>query len=89
MIEAIQLHLPEIMFAKPSDSGIHVVCWLSEEIDESYMIDQCRKVGLGAQPLSRYCQTPQTSQAILLGFAAHSPAEIVDGIKKLAQIFTC
>lgn len=88
MIEAIQLHLPEIMFAKPSDSGIHVVCWLSEEIDESYMIDQCRKVGLGAQPLSRYCQTAQTSQAILLGFAAHSPAEIIDGIKKLAQIFT-
>ncbi|MFF6013326.1 aminotransferase class I/II-fold pyridoxal phosphate-dependent enzyme [Rahnella sp. R3(2024)] len=89
MIEAIQLHLPEIMFAKPSDSGIHVVCWLSEEFDESYVIDQCRKVGLGAQPLSRYCQTPPTSQAILLGFAAHSPAEIVDGIKKLAQIFTC
>ena len=52
------------------------------------MIEQCRKVDLGAQPLSRYCQTQPTSQAILLGFAAHSPSEIVDGIKKLAQILT-
>jgi len=59
-----------------------------EEIHESYMIDQCRKAGLGAQPISRYCQTTPTSQAILLGFAAHSPLEIVGGIKKLAQIMT-
>lgn len=89
MIEAIELYLPAVMSAKPSDSGIHIVCWLSEGIDESYMIGQCRKVGLGAQPLSRYCQTPHTRQAILLGFAAHSPAEIVDGVKKLAQAFNC
>lgn len=88
MIKAIQWYLPEIIHAEPSDSGIHIVCWLSEEIQESYMIEQCRKVDLGAQPLSRYCQTQPTSQAILLGFAAHSPSEIVDGIKKLAQILT-
>jgi GntR family transcriptional regulator/MocR family aminotransferase len=88
MIEAIQLYLPEIIFAEPSDSGIHIVCWLSEEIQESDMIVQCRKAGLGAQPLSRYCQTKPTNQAILLGFAAHSPLEIVEGIKKLAQVLT-
>lgn len=86
MIEAIQLYLPEIIFAEPSDSGIHIVCWLSERIQESFMIDQCRKAGLGAQPLSRYCQTKPANEAILLGFAAHSPLEIVEGIKKLAEI---
>jgi len=85
MIEAIQSYLPEIILAEPFDSGIHIVCWLADGIQESYMIDQCRKAGLGAQPLSRYCQTKPTKQAILFGFAAHTPSEIVDGIKKLAQ----
>ncbi|CNI79413.1 GntR family transcriptional regulator [Yersinia rohdei] len=88
MIEAIQIYLPEIILAEPSDSGIHIVCWLSEKIQESFIIEQCRKAGLGAQPLSRYCQIKPTNGAILLGFAAHSPLEIVEGIKKLAQILT-
>lgn len=88
MIEAIQSYLPEIILAEPFDSGIHIVCWLADGIEESYMIEHCRRAGLGAQPLSRYCQTKPTKQAILFGFAAHSPSEIVDGIKKLAQIMT-
>ena len=78
----------EVWLDEPSDSGIHIVCWLSEETQESYMIEQCRNADLGAQPLSRYCQTEPTSQAILLGFAAHSPSEIINGIKKLAQTLT-
>lgn len=49
------------------------------------MIDRCRKAGLGAQPLSRYCQTKPENEAVLPGFAAHSPSEIVEGIKALAQ----
>lgn len=85
IIEAIQRYLPEIICAEPSDSGIHIVCWLAEEISESLMIEHCRRAGLGAQPLSRYCQTKPEKEAILLGFAAHSPSEIVEGIKALAQ----
>jgi len=86
ILEAIQLYLPEIVFAEPIDSGIHIVCWLLIEIQESVLIKACRKAGLGVQPLSRYCQTKPINQAILLGFAAHSPVQIVEGIKTLAQI---
>jgi len=86
ILEAIQLYLPDIISAEPLDSGIHIICWLSAEVQESVLIEECRKVGLGVQPLSRYCQTTPERQAILLGFAAHTPAEIVAGIKRLAQI---
>lgn len=85
MIEAIRLYLPEIVSVEPSDSGIHLVCWLSDKHEESVIIQHCRKAGLGVQPLSRYCQSAPQRPGILLGFAAHPPAEIVDGIKKLAQ----
>lgn len=86
MLEAIQIYLSGIMVAEALDSGIHLVCWLSANIHGTTLIEQCRKAGLGAQPLSRYCQTAPERQAILLGFAAHTPDEIIEGIKKLAQI---
>lgn len=86
MTAAIQQYLPDSICIEPSDSGIHLVCWLSDNLNEQDVIDKCRKVGLGAQPLSRYCQNQCEKQAILLGFAAHQPPEIVAGIQKLAQI---
>ncbi|MCS3430482.1 PLP-dependent aminotransferase family protein [Klebsiella sp. BIGb0407] len=86
MLDAIQTYLCGIMTAEPLDSGIHLVCWLSADIQESAVIEECRKAGLGAQPLSRYSQIKPERQAILLGFAAHSPDEIIAGVKKLAQV---
>ena len=85
-MEAIQRYLPNNFRIEPSDSGIHIVCWLPDILKEQDIIDKCRKIGLGAQPLSRYCQTNSAGHAILLGFAAHSPAEIVAGIQRLGQI---
>lgn len=88
MIKALQQYLPDIIVPEPSDSGIHMVCGLAPDIDEYYLIKRCREVGLGAQPLSRYCLNKPERQAILLSFAAHSPLKIVEGIKTLAQILT-
>lgn len=68
-----------------TDSGIHLVGWLLGDLTEEEVIDKCRQIGLGAQPLSRYCQQPFKQQAILFGYAAHSPNEIIDGIKRLAN----
>ncbi len=86
MIDAIQRYIPKSIRVEPSDSGIHLVCWLSDSINEREIIDKCRQSGLGAQPLSRYCQNKSSNQAILLGFAAHQPSDIVAGIKTLAKI---
>lgn len=88
MLQAIQLYLPDTLVAEPLDSGIHLVCWLSPDTPEAQLIKACRQAGLGAQPLSRYCQTTPAKQAILLGFAAHSPSAIVAGIKNLAQLIS-
>lgn len=84
--QAIQAYLSDKVQPQPSDSGIHLVCWLLGGLTEKEVIDKCRQIGLGVQPLSRYCQQPFKKQAILLGYAAHSPDEIVDGVKRLASI---
>lgn len=88
MIESIQQIMPQSVRVEPADSGIHLVCWLPENVNEEEIIEKCRQLGLGAQPLSRYCQNKSSNQAILLGFAAHQPSDIVAGIKTLANIIT-
>ena len=81
----IKNHLPHVFEVEPTDSGIHIVCWLRAGYTEEYIIEKSREIGLGIQPLSRYCIQPYQKQGVLLGYAAHNPIEIERNIIALAQ----
>lgn len=83
LIQCIEEHLADVLEVNPSDSGIHVVCWLKKPWTEVTLMELGKQAGLAVQPLSKYCQRPHEREAILLGFAAHNANEIVDGIQKL------
>ncbi|MDR0218904.1 MAG: PLP-dependent aminotransferase family protein [Enterobacteriaceae bacterium] len=84
LIDAIQQDLADVMVVQPTDSGVHLVCWLNDSWTEHDFMTQCAKAGLAVQPLSRYCQLASQKAAVLFGYAAHSPDEIKMGIQKLA-----
>lgn len=84
LIAAIQHYLADVLTIQPTDSGIHLVCWLKAPWTEQTFIAQCLAIDLAVQPLSRYCQTAFKKAAILLGYAAHTPEEIWENIEKLA-----
>lgn len=84
LIAAIQYHLSDVLVVQPTDSGIHLVCWLKDHWTEQDFIVQCHKAGLAVQPLSRYCQHNHQKAAVLFGYAAHTPEEIKASIEKLA-----
>ena len=85
LILSIQSHLSDVLTVKPTDSGIHLVCWLKGNWTEQDFIAECIKVGLSVQPLSRYCQVSYQEAAILIGYAAHTVDEIHENIEKLAE----
>ncbi|PHM36571.1 PLP-dependent aminotransferase family protein [Xenorhabdus innexi] len=85
--DAINRYLPHVFDANITDSGIHMVCRLKDGFTEQEIITKCRQLGLGAQPLSRYCIHAFSDQAILFGYAAHPPADIYENIKRLAAMF--
>jgi GntR family transcriptional regulator/MocR family aminotransferase len=87
LTKAIETYLPEKFRIHPSDSGIHIVCWLLGDLKEGQVIKRCREIGLEVQPLSRYSQKPLSKQGILIGYAAHTPIELVENIKKLSKLF--
>ncbi|OTG93519.1 GntR family transcriptional regulator [Acinetobacter sp. ANC 4654] len=85
LILAIQHYLFDVLTVEPTDSGIHLVCWLKENWTEKDFITECTKVGLTVQPLSRYCQTSCQKAAVLIGYAAHTVNEIQEYIERLAK----
>ena len=86
LLNAIQQYLPMHFQPVPTDSGIHLLCYLKQPLIEKDIIEKCRQLGLGAQPLSRYCQNPISKPGILFGFAAHTTTEIEQAIQALAQV---
>lgn len=82
---AIETHLSHVFKVEPTDSGIHIVCWLQAGYTEEYIIKKSREIGLGIQPLSRYCIQPYQKQGVLLGYAAHNPIKIERDIIALAK----
>ncbi len=80
LIECIQQHLADVLEVNPSDSGIHLVCWLKNGWSEATLMKLSKEAGLAVQALTRYRQEKHDRHAILIGFAAHSCMEIVKGI---------
>lgn len=85
LIVAIETYLSDVLIVQPTDSGIHLVCWLKNDWTEKEFLIKCENVGLAVQPLSRYCQIASQRPAVLFGYAAHTPDEIQANIKKLAK----
>jgi len=86
LIKAINEHLSDIVEVQPTDSGIHLIGWLKGTWSEQDFINHCSALDLAIQPLSRYCQITTTKAAVLIGYAAHQPEEIIENIKELALI---
>ncbi|EPL5632824.1 PLP-dependent aminotransferase family protein [Proteus mirabilis] len=85
LTNTIKKYLSHIFRIEPTDSGIHIVCWLQSGYTEEYIVKEGRKIGLAIQPLSRYCIQSYPKQGVLLGYAAHHPSEIEKNIILLAQ----
>lgn len=85
LVNAIEEYLPHILAIQPSDSGIHAVAWLRDGWDIQQIIEISQSLGLGIQPLYRYSMEPLQNHALLFGYAAHKPHEIVERIQALAE----
>lgn len=83
---AIKFYFPGRMLVHPTDSGVHIVCWLLDGLRAQEVVRKARQIGLGVQTFARYCQRPMSREGILLGFANHPPEVLAEGIRRLAAV---
>jgi len=69
-----------------ADAGLHGVAWFRSEQDSAFLQRAKPKLGVKISPLSFFCIEAKLPSALVLGFAAWSPAQIREGLTRLARV---
>jgi len=84
LVQAARSELAGLLDIRPSETGLQVMAWLSDTLDDRLASAQAEKAGIVAPPLSSYTLEPISRQGLLLGYAAHTPKQIREGVRRLA-----
>ncbi|MEY2557563.1 MAG: GntR family transcriptional regulator / MocR family aminotransferase [Verrucomicrobiota bacterium] len=68
-----------------ADAGLHALAWFRSEKDLPLLQRAGPKLGVKISSLSFFCIDAKLPPALLLGFAAWSPAQIREGLVRLAR----
>jgi GntR family transcriptional regulator/MocR family aminotransferase len=68
-----------------ADAGLHALAWFRSENDVPLLRRAQSKLGVKISPLSFFCIDAKLPPALVLGFAAWSPAQIREGLGRLAR----
>ncbi len=71
---------------EPSPAGMHLVGWLEEGIDDRAVQRSAAARGVSAAALSAFCAEASLPPALVLGYAAFSPADIRAALRRLADV---
>ncbi len=85
LVQASQSELAGLLDIRPSETGLQVMGWLPSPIDDRAASQCAADAGIVAPPLSSYTLEPIPRKGLLLGYAAHAPKQIHEGVRKLAR----
>ncbi|QBD74895.1 PLP-dependent aminotransferase family protein [Ktedonosporobacter rubrisoli] len=85
LIEAARHKLAGALSIEPTPTGLHVMGWLPEGVDDRQVWRLAQAHEIDTVPLSAHALLPQPSGGLLLGYASVGPQEIRAGIDKLAR----
>jgi GntR family transcriptional regulator/MocR family aminotransferase len=86
LVEAVKQYLTGYLDVEPSGSGLHLVGWLPDGLNDRLVSREAAAHGVDVWPLSLHCIDPTPRSAILLGYAGMTPAEIRAGVETLATL---
>jgi GntR family transcriptional regulator/MocR family aminotransferase len=86
-IEQFNKLLGDRFTLETGDAGLHALAWFRSENDLPFLQRVAPTLGVKISPLSFFCIEAKLPPALLLGFAAWSPAQIREGLGKLARVF--
>jgi GntR family transcriptional regulator/MocR family aminotransferase len=87
LLAAIGAEAPDLLAAAPAPGGRHLVATIrSARWDASGLSFEAREAGVAICPLARYRQAPGSDRRLLLGYAAHPPEALAEGIAQLQRV---
>lgn len=87
LLAEAERHLAGMMTLEPDATGLHLIGWLADGLDERALARQAaEQAGIYCYPLALFCLELYPRGAVLLGYAAPSIDEIRAGVRRLARI---
>ncbi|MGI8786898.1 MAG: PLP-dependent aminotransferase family protein [Pyrinomonadaceae bacterium] len=86
LVEEMQKHLKGIVEIAPAESGMDLVGWLPEGVNDREVSRSAAKVNLKIAPISAFCINQNLRGGMLLGYTAFNEKQIRQGVKKLARV---
>ncbi len=83
--DSLDRHLKGFLTVEPAEGGMHLVAWLNAQHDDQALARRAAQAGVDAIGLSAYAQKKPARGALILGYAAFTPAEIEAGVERLAR----
>ncbi len=86
LVHSLREHAQGVLDVQPTDAGMHLIAWLTSELDDLQTSRALWQAGIEALPISIYAVQPYPRAGLLLGFTALKP-EIIDAkVRKLVQV---
>jgi GntR family transcriptional regulator/MocR family aminotransferase len=86
LINEIDKELDGIVKVNPSDSGMHIIVWLPENLDDRIISRKAADNNLLAYPISEYVLKFKQKPGLLLGYTAFDKSKLKTGAKLLKKI---
>jgi GntR family transcriptional regulator/MocR family aminotransferase len=74
------------MEVRPMEAGMHLIGELPPGADDREVSRRAQEVGVEALPLSAFAMKAKMPPALLLGYAVVPEAQIVEGVRRLANV---
>ena len=86
LIEALENQIPgDIRFSR-EPAGLHVMLYLDPACDEKEVVTRAAAARVRVYPGAPYHLEPHPPASVLLGFSGLRPEEIVEGVRRLANV---
>ncbi|WP_241758630.1 MocR-like pyridoxine biosynthesis transcription factor PdxR [Pyxidicoccus parkwayensis] len=85
LVEAARRELRGLLDVQPLHTGLHLVGWLPEGVDDSAASERAERAGLWAYALSDFRLESRGRGGLVLGYACVPEAELTEAVSRLAR----
>jgi GntR family transcriptional regulator/MocR family aminotransferase len=86
LIQAVRTHADDVFQVEQGEGGMSRVAWLPPGADDVEVAAEAARAGIQCLPLSEYCIHKPDRGGLVLGFTGIDPAEIENGVQRLAGV---
>lgn len=85
LLEAMAAYCQGLIRPEPTDSGMHLIGWLPDHLDDRAVARRASEHDVDVLPLSIYSMEAQQPPGLLLGFSCVDPVDMPDAARRLAE----